>query len=473
MNLGKKIAILGAGPAGLACASVLAENGYIVEVFDENDVTGGMCRSPEIFGQKVDLGSHRFFSKDKRICDFWESALPDSEYLTVKRLSRIFYNHRFFYYPLRGWDALKNLGLMESFLCVLSYFKAQLLPYRGNNFETWVSNAFGHRLYTIFFKTYSEKLWGIPCTDLDSAFAAQRIKGFNLLEAAKTAFWGNKDEHQTLLTHFLYPKLGAGQVYDAITERLQKQGCTFHLGCRVTKILTSKHHARGIEYENLHLNTTKIRDDFDAVVSSAVFTDMVRSMDELSSASKELADKLTFRNTILIYLEVAKEQIFEDNWIYVHSPDIGTGRLSNFANWSLYAKQGRHENMICMEYWANNDDLLWNLEDSRLIEIGSKDLIKTGFVTESDIRRGAVIKLEKSYPVYKAGYMGLLKPIMQELDGFRDLYFIGRNGSFKYNNQDHSILMGLLCADKILGKYHGNLWSLNTDYAYQEQGILK
>lgn len=244
----KKVAVLGAGPAGLACAYSLLKQGYHVEIFEETAYVGGMCRSFKLFDQIVDVGPHRFFSKIDRVNEFWKNCHEKDDLLMVKRLSRIYYNGKFFYYPLRGWDALKKLGFFSSLLCVLSYAKARLSPFKGNDFETWVSNAFGHRLFEIFFKTYSEKLWGISCRELDKAFAAQRIKGFNLMEAAKTAFLGNKDQHQTLLSHFLYPKYGCGQGYEALAEKFEEQGGIIHKNCKVVKLNVNANKVTGIDY---------------------------------------------------------------------------------------------------------------------------------------------------------------------------------------------------------------------------------
>ena len=619
----KKVLIIGAGPAGLSAARILSEQGFKVEVFEADLQVGGMSKSLEMFGQIVDIGPHRFFSKDSRLNDFWH-AHTRGEYEKVSRLTRIFYNKKFFYYPLRGFDALFKLGFIESALCVLSYIKAKLAPFKGDSFESWVANAFGYRLYSIFFKGYTEKLWGIKCSELDSDFAAQRIKGLNLYEAIKSAFFGGGGKkHKTLVDEFSYPKRGCGVVYENMREEIEKLGGQVYCGVNVRGIITEGKRAVGIR-------TDKGEVSGDIVISTAPFSDMVCSLEELDSGVRELARGLKFRNTILVYVEVGgsdsslgnhsqdfgnfgavttdkvaptpkspknqqsntakqgeaavslvntrivggeakaeshtsslrasenergnpksqadsmdchadksarndstalqessqmslgnsaeslsdfsgfvrennskilsekspqrdsaneahlgvrrdeaearrgdlspKAELFKDNWIYVHSRDTHTGRITNFANWTKDLRCGRDSAILCLEYWANDDEPLWNLSEEELISMAKNDLLDSGLVKDSSqLLQGQVMKIHKSYPVYERGYKENLHRIYGALSEFKNLYFIGRNGSFKYNNQDHSILMGLLCADKILGK-DCDLWSINTDYDYQEGG---
>ena len=611
MTHNKKVLIIGAGPAGLSAARVLSENGYSVEIFELEEKVGGMSKSIELFSQIVDIGPHRFFSKDTRLNDFWHSH-TNGEYEKVSRLTRIFYNRKFFYYPLRGFDALFKLGFLESTLCVLSYIKAKISPFKGDSFESWVANAFGYRLYSIFFKSYTEKLWGIKGSELDADFAAQRIKGLNLYEAVKSAFFGNGGKkHKTLVDEFSYPKRGCGVVYENMKDEIIKRGGVLHCNVEVLGITTQDKKAVGIL-------TNKGEFSGDIVISTAPFRDMVLSLDELDSGVKTLAGRLKFRNTILVYVEVGdlallkkhrltpntslvlgehshdcenlgavitskvtptpkspqneqsptaiprileeenqatnekstsqessfenntkksqkvdsstatilkqsakdsricknaqnvsdslaagfcddfvgcqgndkgatlsvvtavaasdsrksaqKPTLFKDNWIYVHSKDTQTGRITNFANWTKDLQCGKDSAILCLEYWANDDEALWNLDDKALSEIAKRDLLESKLVADSSlIKNTSVLKIHKSYPVYEKGYKDNLHKIYKALDSFKDLYFIGRNGSFKYNNQDHSILMGLMCADKILGR-ECDLWHINTDYDYQENG---
>lgn len=465
----KKVLIIGAGVAGLSAGRVLSQNGYKVAIYEADSSVGGMSKSLKMFDQIVDIGPHRFFSKDKRLNDFW-SAHTYGESEKVSRLTRIFYNNKFFYYPLRGFDALFKLGIIESTLCVLSFIKAKIKPFGGNSFESWVANAFGYRLYSIFFKSYTQKLWGIECKDLDSDFARQRIKGLNLYEAIKSAFVGDKSKkHKTLVDEFSYPKKGCGVVYENMAKEILANGGEILCNIEVNGIITQDKRAIGIRTSGGEIYG-------DIVISTAPFRDMVLSLDELDSAIKDLAQNLKFRNTILVYVEVdcAKNaeysaKLFADNWIYVHSKNISTGRITNFANWTQDLRCGRSESILCLEYWANDDENLWNLSSDEIINIAKKDLLDSALVAHSSqIKRTYTLKIHKSYPVYEKGYKQNLSKIYNALDDFKNLHFIGRNGAFKYNNQDHSLLMGLLCADKILGNANPNLWEINTDYDYQE-----
>lgn len=475
----QKVLIIGAGAAGLSAARVLVESGYEVEIFELDSKVGGLSKSFALFEQIVDVGPHRFFSKDKRLNDFWLAHTNDT-HKQVSRLTRIFYNKKFFYYPLRGFDALFKLGFIESALCVLSYLKAKCKPFKGDNFESWVANAFGYRLYSIFFKSYTQKLWGIPCDKLDSDFAAQRIKGLNLYEAIKSAFFGDKNKkHKTLVDEFSYPDLGAGVVYENMAAEILARGGKIHYNTKVLGILTQDKKAQGIIISDAPNNTTQSHTPStrevmgDIIISTAPFNDMVLSLGELDSHTQSLARNLKFRNTILVYIEVDCKDIFADNWIYVHSKGTKTGRITNFRNWTSGLLCGRDSSILCLEYWANDDEELWNVSDEALIEIAKKDLVESSLVRSEQILRGSVLKIHKSYPIYSSGYKEGLHRIYEALDEFSNLYFIGRNGSFKYNNQDHSILMGLMCADKILGKSTANLWHINTDYDYQEEKSKK
>lgn len=469
----KKVLIIGAGVAGLSVGRVLSQNGYKVAICEADSNVGGMSKSLKMFDQIVDIGPHRFFSKDKRLNDFW-SAHTYGESEKVSRLTRIFYNNKFFYYPLRGFDALFKLGIIESTLCVLSFIKAKIKPFGGDSFESWVANAFGYRLYSIFFKSYTQKLWGIECKDLDSDFARQRIKGLNLYEAIKSAFIGDKSKkHKTLVDEFSYPKKGCGVVYENMAKEILANGGEIVCDIEVSGIITEGKKAVGIRTSGGEIYG-------DIVISTAPFRDMVLSLDELDSAIKDLAQNLKFRNTILVYVEVdcttnaeSGTKLFDDNWIYVHSKNIATGRITNFANWTQDLRCGRSECILCLEYWANDDENLWNLSENEIINIAKKDLLDSALVANShQIKRTYALKIHKSYPVYERGYKQNLSKIYNALDDFKDLYFIGRNGAFKYNNQDHSLLMGLLCADKILGNANPNLWDINTDYDYQEGGKI-
>lgn len=398
---------------------------------------------------------------DERVNAFWKDQVG-GEYLLIDRLTRIFYDKKFFLYPIKAFDALSKLGLWEAFLCGMSYAAAQFKK-RGEeaSFEEWVSNRFGYRLYSIFFKSYSERLWGIPCTELDADFASQRIKGLNLLEVLKSSFSAKAGKkHKTLVDQFAYPDRGSGQPYENIAAKLGSE--SIHLSTPVKRIVTHDAKAIGIELAD------GSRHNFDHVVSTAPFTEMVLGIPVLSDEARLLANELTYRNTTLVYLQVKKQDVFKDNWIYVHEKAMQSGRISNFRNWSPKMWNGHDEAILALEYWSYDTDDFWKFSDERLIEQAKAEMAGTGLVDLSEILQGHVVRMHRSYPVYTRGYNKKMKVLQEAVDAIENLSFIGRNGSFKYNNQDHSILMGLLAAENIAAGTCHNLWRVNTDYDYQE-----
>jgi protoporphyrinogen oxidase len=463
--------VIGAGPAGLTCALQLARKDMQVTVLEAAPEVGGMARSFELWGQLVDFGPHRFFSLDPAVDGFWKNE-AGGEIIHVDRLTRIFYGGKFFLYPVQAMDALTKLGFWKAAQCAMSYFLAQMRK-KGNEktFEEWVSKRFGWKLYSIFFKSYSERLWGIPCTKLDAAFAAQRIKGLTLMEVIKNALFGKGgSKHKTLVDRFAYPKLGCGQVYTRMSKELEALGGGVLCGKTVKRILVDTrdgvHCACGVEL----VDGSRLKSD--VVVSSAPLTDMVLGIPQLSNVH-EVAKRLHYRNTTLVYLRVRQKEIFKDNWIYVHEKQLQTGRICNFRNWSPYMRRGSDDAILCLEYWSNDEDGLWRKSDEELIGLGKADLALSGLVTGENIVDGFVHRMHRSYPVYELGYNEHLREIQKETDKIGHLYFIGRNGSFKYNNQDHSILMGLLAAENIADGARHNLWTVNTDYDYQEGAAIE
>jgi protoporphyrinogen oxidase len=462
-----KIAVIGAGPAGMTAAYELAKNNIEVEVFEAGPSVGGMAKTIDLWNQKVDIGPHRFFSNDTRINELW-LEVAGNDYEMVDRLTRIYYNKKFFHYPIKAMDALKNLGIGEAVNCVWHYGLEQLSPTKNiSTFEGWVTNRFGKRLYQIFFKTYTEKLWGISCDVLDADFAAQRIKKFSLGEAMKTALFGNSGKHKTLVDQFAYPHGGTGIIYDRMAKFVESKGYKVNLSSPVQCVITKEGKACGIELEN------GIVKDFDHVITSMPFTQMVQRLPDVPQNIKEAAIKLKFRNTIIVYLNVQAKDLFPDNWLYVHSNDLQMGRLTNFRNW-VPQINGKEQSTICaLEYWCYDEDEFWSMDNEKLIALGKDELRKTGLIGNAQISAGFVYRIPKCYPVYSTGYKEILGPIEQYLSGIKNLHVIGRYGAFKYNNQDHSILMGRLAVENILQNKGHNLWEINTDYDnYQESSVI-
>lgn len=475
-----KVAVIGAGPAGLSCAQTLLDLGYQVDIFEVNSKAGGLSRTIEVMGQLVDLGPHYFRTQVPQVQQYWDQCTQGIAMHKVERVSHILYQGKLFSYPLKGFEALFKLGFFESVLCVLSYLRSVVLPHKGNTFEAWVSNAFGYRLYSIFFKTYSEKLWGVKCSQLSDQFAKERIKTLNLSKAIKNALVPDKTGHKvrSLKAEFIYPKMGIGQVYDQALEQVIKSGGRCFFNHQVDEIVVNNNKVTGIsvskvephqDNESSNAHFTKVGDseflEYDYVVSSGIFTDLVPTIKCLPLETRELSSKLKFRNTILVYLKVDESAgaNLKDNWLYIHSPEVLSGRMCDYANWSKDMQLGQKEHIVCFEYWAQESDALWQKDNEALIEQAKADAIASGIFKAGSIKEGFVHRLYKSYPMYVDDYAQVMKSISNELDKIAGLYFIGRNGSFKYNNMDHSIHMGILAAHKIANKYHGSLWDLNFD----------
>ncbi|WP_421763415.1 FAD-dependent oxidoreductase [Ekhidna sp.] len=465
-----KVLIIGAGPAGLSCAYELSKKGFEVEVLEASEYVGGMSRSFEIWGQKVDLGPHRFFSKDRAINKFFVEVL-DGEYTSVKRLTRIYYKNRFFQYPLKFTNVLFNLNPFTIIRILWDYSIQRINPIKNpTTFESWVTNRFGKKLYEIFFKSYSEKLWGIPCSRIDADWAAQRIKTLSLIGAVLSAIKGNAgNKHKTLVDEFSYPKNGTGELYEKCASKIRSNGGKIKLSTPVKKVILNEDNvAKGVEL----MDGSSVNADH--VVSTMPLTSMIKGLDNTPEQVKVAADQLYFRNTILVYLEIDGVELFEDNWIYVHSPDVKHGRITNFRNWcpTLYGNQ--NTSIICLEFWAFDQDEIWKMENDKLSEIAKEELGKLNLIPKHmEILNSKVIRIPRCYPVYETGYQEPLKILENFVDGIDRLVPIGRYGSFKYNNQDHSILMGLLVAQNIAGEKNTNLWEVNTDLEYQEEGEIK
>ena len=465
-----KVGIIGAGPAGLACAYKLSKAGIGVDVYEAGGSAGGLARSFRLWNQTVDLGPHRFFSRDPRVNGLWLEVVG-RDYSMVNRLTRILYKNKLYQYPLRPTDVVGKLGALETSRALLSYVREKIAPeahrYGEETFESWVVGRFGRRLYEIFFKTYSEKLWGIPCSELDADFAVQRIKKFSLFEAVKTALSSDKSgKHKTLVDRFAYPFLGTGMVYERMAAYVSRNGGAVYLNSPVRRVVKREMKATGIELTDGRVET------YDHVVSTMPLTLLVLGLEGVPAEVIESAKSLRFRNTILVYLNVNKENLFPDNWIYIHSPQLRVGRITNFRNWSPHLYGEEKNSILALEYWCNGADEFWSWDDEKLIGLGRKEIANAGLASEGDVTDGYVHRIKRCYPVYVSGYKKTLKLIQDYLDSFRGLTVIGRYGSFKYNNQDHSILMGILAAENIADGTGHNLWEINTDYEYQESALI-
>jgi len=459
-----KVGIIGAGPAGMTAAYELTKAGVKVEVFEGGPAIGGMSRSIDLWEQKVDLGPHRFFSNDSRVNRIW-LEIAGRDYDMVDRLTRILYKNKFYYYPLRPFNALKNLGLFEAVRCLTSYASEWIRPTKLGatpTFEEWVISRFGRRLFTIFFKTYSEKLWGIKCADLDADFAAQRIKKFSLLEAIKSAFGLGSSKHKTLVDQFAYPHGSTGIIYERMALKCKENGGQVHLNTPVKRVVVENGRAVSVELSD---GTARA---FDHIISSMPITHLVGRMDRVPQQTRDALTQLKFRNTVIVFLRIGGHDLFKDNWIYVHSAELETGRITNFRNWTPRIFGNSPDTVLALEYWCYSNDALWQRSDSDLVAQAKSEINKSGLLHGHTVLDGHVVRLENSYPVYARGYKEPLALVTDFLKGIENLSVIGRYGAFKYNNQDHSMLMGYLAAQNICHGENNDLWNINTDYDYQE-----
>jgi protoporphyrinogen oxidase len=454
----------------MTAAYQLTKGGAEVEVFEASDAVGGLARTIERWGQKVDIGPHRFFSNDLRVNRLWLEVVG-RDYQMVDRLTRIYYRRRFFNYPLKPGNALWNMGALNAAGCLASYLKEKVRPSfpasANETFESWVVGRFGRKLFEMFFKSYSEKLWGIPCHELDADFAAQRIKKFSLGEAVKGALGLGKGKHKTLVDQFAYPTGGTGMVYERMAERVREGGGKIYLSSPVKQVVHEGQRVTGLAFPDGRFEA------FDHVISTMPLTLLVKGLGNLPPDVASAVDALRFRNTILVYLHVDGTDHFPDQWLYVHSPDLLMGRVTNFRTWVPELYGDAKTTILALEYWCYDEDTLWQEFNGGLVERATLEMRSTGLIGNAKVLDGDVLRLRRCYPVYARGYKKHLDPVVAWLRGFRGLTPIGRYGAFKYNNQDHSILMGLLVAENLLqGKSH-DLWAVNTDYeSYQESAKI-
>lgn len=469
--MSEKTIIIGAGPAGLACCYELVKKGKEVEIFEASKHVGGMSRSFDLWGQRVDLGPHRFFSKQKEVNDFFYELVRE-DYTIVNRQTRIYYKEKFFEYPLKLANVLTNLPLI-SIIQILFFYGIQIInPIKDpKNFEEWVTNRFGKKLFEIFFKHYTEKLWGIKCTEIDADWAAQRIKTLTLIGAIKSAIFQNKgNKHKTLVDQFAYPINGTGTIYDRAANEIILKGGTINKESPIKRVLldNSNKKVKGIELLD---GTIK---EAQNVVSTMPLTTLINGFKNVPSSVKNAVDALYFRNTIIVYLEINMKDLFSDNWLYIHSPHVKHGRITNFRNWCPSLHKEKETTILCLEFWCFDGEEIWEGDEKEVIRIAKEEVYKINLIPkDSKILNNKVVKVPKCYPVYETGYKDGLNTIVNYLNNIEGLYPIGRYGAFKYNNQDHSILMGLLAADKITDGKQIDLWRINTDTEYQEDGEIK
>ena len=461
----KPVVVIGAGPAGLAAAYELSRKGIQPLVIEKADTVGGIARTESYKGYYFDIGGHRFFTKMEKINQLWHEMLGD-DFLNVSRTSRIYYEGCFYDYPLRVFNTFFNLGLLESFLIAISYLKVQLRPYSEEaNFEQWVSNRFGKRLFRTFFKTYTEKVWGISCHQISSDWAAQRIKGLSLVVAISNALLGIQNA-KSLISTFNYPLKGPGMMWQRFREKIEANGGQVKLNSEVIRL----RHDNGLILSVLHKKNGITAEIFNEhVISSLPITQLVNML-EPSPPDRvlEAAQRLTYRAFIIVILILDKKDLFPDQWIYIHSPEVRVGRIQNFKNWSAAMVPDSEKTSIGMEYFCNVGDETWTMSDTELADLASQELSVLGLSEVNDVTDRLVIRQPYAYPVYDQDYDSHLKVIREYFRTINNLQTVGRNGMHRYNNMDHSMQTGIMAAQNVMGANH-DLWSINDESEYYEE----
>ena len=462
-------AILGAGPAGLTAAYILSRQGRPGAVFEADGTVGGIAKTVEFNGYRFDLGGHRFFTKLEPVRRLWEEMLGD-DFLTRPRLSRIFYNGKFFSYPIKAKDVVGRLGLKEATLCALSYMWAsRRRNENADTLEEWVTTRFGRRLYDAFFRSYTEKVWGIPGSEIRSLWAAQRIKNFSLAKAI-TSMLGLRREHvTTLIEEFNYPRLGPGQMWEAFAARAEERGVEIHLNKRCIAI----RHANGrVESVVLRRNGDLFEHEVDSLISTIALKDLVLSLDPAPPPEiQAAAHDLRYRDLVLVALMTTEEQPFPDNWIYLHDPETRAGRVQNYGAWSTdMVRPGTA--CLGVEYFCFEGDEIWEMSDVQAVELATRELSRIGLLDPTKVVDGVKVLVPKAYPMYDSKYEAALATIRDYLEGFENLQTCGRNGLHRYNNQDHSMWTGILAAYNTIDGARRDIWSVNTDAEYLEEGQL-
>ena len=474
------VAIIGAGPAGLTAGYLLTKHGLSVAIIEKDPAyVGGISRTVEHEGYRFDIGGHRFFSKSQQVVDLWNEILPD-DFIQRPRMSRIYYEGKFYAYPLRAFEALWNLGILRSALCMISFARAKAFPNRNvKSFEDWTVNQFGHKLYSIFFKTYTEKVWGMPCNEMSADWAAQRIKGLSLwgavVDGLKRSLGLNKAPNdgmqaKTLLETFRYPRLGPGMMWEAARDRIVASDKGQVLMGPALKQLASDNAGGWRMTATGPEGDTVIRAAH--AISSAPMRELAARLHPLPATSFN-AKQLKYRDFLTVALKIrADEDMLPDNWIYIHDSKVKVGRIQNFRSWSPEMVPDQGVTCVGLEYFCFEGDGLWSMADEELVDLATREMAQLGLISAEQVIGGVVVRQEKAYPVYDEDYAAHVEAMRRELEGaWPTLHLVGRNGMHRYNNQDHAMMTAMLTLENILaGRRIYDTWCVNEDAEYHEAG---
>ena len=474
-----KAIIIGAGPAGLTAAYELSKLGHKVVVLEADpEYVGGISRTVTYKGFRFDIGGHRFFSKSREVEDLW-TEIAGADMLQRPRSSRIYYRGSFFAYPLKPFEALAKLGVWESALCMLSFAHARLRPKPDpKSFEDWVSNQFGERLFRIFFKTYTEKVWGMSCREISADWAAQRIKGLSLGSAIRHALLPQrrpKDRAavvKTLIDTFRYPRKGPGMMWEACAEKIRTLGSEVLLGRRAERFQLSPEGQGWTVTARTAGGQTETYGG-EHLISSMPIRELVNQIEpRLPDLAVQAAQALRYRDFLTVGLIVKEQNRFDDNWIYIHDPSVKVGRIQNYKSWSPEMVPDPAYCCYGLEYFCFEGDGLWNMPDQDLIDLAKREIEQVGLGRAADIGDGCVVRQRKAYPVYDDSYLRHVETVRKALEEYSErIHLVGRNGMHKYNNQDHAMMTAMLTAKNIAaGSRLYDVWAVNQDAEYHDAG---
>lgn len=465
----RNVIILGAGPAGLTAAHELTQHQIPVTVLEQDNVVGGIARTEFYKGYGYDIGGHRFYTKMPEVNNLWHQVMG-KEFIRVPRLSRIHYEGKFFYYPLRIMNVLGALGIVQSIWIFLSYVRARMFPLvPEESFEDYVSNRFGRKLYYLFFKTYTEKVWGVPCTEIRAEWAAQRIRGLSFTSALMSAIFQNGSGIKSLIEEFEYPIKGPGMMWEAFSRKVENGGGHVRLNAPVVRL-----NRDGMKIKDVVVRKDGVEEHVNGTdfISTLALRDLVNAFHPPPPADVlRAANGLGYRDFLTVVLILDAPELFPDNWIYIHTPRVHVGRIQNFKNWSKGMLPDLSKTSLGMEYFVSEGDSLWTMPDEKLVDLAKRELEIIGIARADQVIDGTVKRMRKAYPVYDSTYHEHLGIVRGYLDAIENLQTVGRNGMHKYNNQDHSMMTALLAARNIMGETH-DVWAVNTDMEYQEEIAL-